>query len=321
MKRIVSLLLIAVVLSTSFLTMSAMAEDIEYFSVNFVPGVNKFVVSSTDALKGTNRVLLIVQDAGNTIYMDSFNATASNSVYFEVKLGDTVVKKEYVFIISSIGDTLANQTIKCMADIPEVSSWFTVEYDSIENAFRVNSVEGIYRGTNRVLLTAYLPEFNGVHEIWYMDAINAARSFSFKVPIPELAPIGLYRFRVSTIGDVKRVGNVICEYSQDFTGYTEYISGSTDIKMGGKYVLNGGADAEGIALYVALYKKVENDDEVPLLVRATYSGDVITEDGISCIKADLTLTEEEQTSDYYVRVYAWKQATVYPLAPSIRINQ
>ena len=324
MKKLVSLLLVAVMLSASFLTIPAMAEEnVDYFEVNFVPMIDKFVVTSTNELVGTNRVLLLVKDGDNTIYMDAINA-ASNGVYLEVDLGSAVKNKEYSFILSSIGDTTVSQTLTCMAEVPEVSvvDWFTVEYDSTENAFKVNSVEGKYTGTNRVLLMAYLPEFNGYQEIWYMDAINAASgSFSFTVPVPEMAPIGSYTFRVAAKGDMEKVDFINCEYeySQSFTSYTEAVADSTDIKMGGKYILESGEEA-GIAIYVALYKKGE-DDEAPQLIRATYSGDVLTEEDVRYIKTDLTLTEDEQTSDYYVRVYAWKQATLYPLAPSIKINQ
>lgn len=322
MKKLVSLLLVAVMLSASFLAIPAFADEpVDYFAVSFDTGLNEFVVTATQALAGKNRVLLLVQDGTNTVYMDAVNATVAQDVYFTVDLGKALDRKEYSFIVSSDGDTVATQTLTCMAEVPDAPTWFTVDYDSNEKAFKVNSVEDAYTGTNRVILTAYEPAFNGYQEIWYMDAINAASgSFSFTVPISEMAPIGRYTFRVAVIGDMMKDGLITYEYTQGFTSYTEPVSGSTDIKMGGKYILKSGEETEEVAVYVALYKKGE-EDEVPQLVRATYSDEILTAASVKYIQTDLTLTEEEQTSDYYVRVYAWKQATLYPLAASITMNQ
>lgn len=323
MKKLVSLLLVAVMLSASFLTIPVMAETAtDYFAVNFDTTLNEFTVTATSALAGTNRVLVLVQDGSETIYMDSLNDVTAQEVYFGIDLGNALEAKEYSFIVSSYGDTVTSQTLTCtpeLSDDTEVPDWFTVEYDSTENAFMVKSVADNYTGTNRVILYVYEPAFNGYQEIWYMDAINAASgSFSFKVPVPEVAPIGKYTFRVATYGDMVTDGIISYEYSQNFTSYTEQVAESTDIKMGGKYILNDGE--EGAAIYVALYKKGKND-EVPQLVRATYSDEVSTAESVNYIQTDLTLTEAEQTSDYYVRVFAWKQATLYPLASSITINQ
>ena len=323
MKKLVSLLLVAVMLSASFLVIPVMAEEnIDYFDVNFMSETNNFIVSGTKDLVGTNRVLLLVKDGDDTIYMDTMNAAGDYKVYFEVDLGKSLKNKEYSFILSSIGDTTVSQTLTCSADIPDIPTWFTVEFNSSENAFKVNSVEGEYTGTNRVFLTVYEPKFNAYQEIWYMDAINAASgSFSFTVPVNNMSPVGNYTFRVSVMGDITIDGYLNCEYegTMGFTSYTEAVAGSTDIKIGGKYIVESDEE-ETIAVYVALYYKGE-DDKYPQLVRATYSDEVLTDGSVKYIKNDLTLTEEEQTSDYYVRVYAWKQAELYPLAASININQ
>mgnify|MGYP003304964608 CR=1 FL=1 len=321
MKKLVSLLLVAVMLSASFLTIPVMAEENDdYFTVSFDTGLDKFIVTATSALEGRNRVLLLVKDGDDTLYMDAMNDVTRQDVYFSVDLGKVLERKEYTFIVSSNGDTVAAQTLTCMAEVPDVPKYFTVEYDEADKAFKVNSVPGYYKGTNRVILTVYQPSFGGYQEIWYMDAANNAQSFNFVVPVSDLAPIGKYTFRVSVIGDMLADGVIGLTYNQGFTTYTEEVEDSTDIKMGGKYILKNGEELEDVAVYVALYKKGE-EDEVPRLVRATYSDDISVAAEVKYIQSDITLTEDERTKDYYVRVYAWKQATLYPLAASITIDQ
>lgn len=315
MKKLVSLLLVAVMLSASFLTIPVTAEEpVGYFEVNFDSVFEVFTVTANPALAGENRVLLLVKDGNNTIYMDAMNAVTYNNVYFTVDLGEALESKEYEFILSSDGDTVTKQILTCMAEVPDVPKFFSVEYDESEGAFNVNSVEGYYTGTNRVILTVYEPSFNGYQEIYYMDVRNNAKSFNFSVPVSQMAPIGDYAFRVSVIGDMMDDGFITCHFNRGFSSYTEEVE--EGIKMGGKYILKDGEEDDGIAVYVALYNKTEDGDD-SRLVRVTYSDEVVD----NYIQADITLSEEEQTADYYVKVFVWNQTTLYPLASSIAIDK
>ena len=303
MKRIISALMGALLLTASLFVLPVFGADLCEVSFDSVRKI--FFVSGGADLVGTNRVLLMVKDdEDNLVYVDAQNDVQRANVYFEVNLGSKLKKGSYTFILSSDGDTVAEEVSTCYSEVKAEADFFNVSYNRAAHKFEVT---GEVSGCNRILLMVYAPQINSLSDLYYMDALNShTGEFSFDVFLPLAAPGGEYTFIVSTDGDTVTEGYRVCSFLDNFITFGTLSSG---MEFGATYTLEEEQADSGAMVMVALYWK--NTDGTRSLVRTNMSSAIVTEGEVKSVTAKLTLTEEEiqNINNYCAQAFVWNNST------------